>query len=197
MSAVAELTLTLALALLRRIKEIDALLSQGKMIKSIDYLGHTLHGKTLGLVGMGAIARSVALLFWVRLLPLLPSPGPPPESQQTLSQNAFKTPLHVYSPTSPPDRWADIPHTRHASLDTFLPVLDVLSLHCPLTPSTRYLISDAELALMKPSAILVNTARGNIVEEAALERALREDRLAGAGIGTSHTCLCCSVLNAH
>lgn len=73
-SAVAELTLALALALLRRIKEIDALLSQGKMIKSIDYLGHTLHGKTLGLVGMGAIARSVALLFWVRLLPLLPSP---------------------------------------------------------------------------------------------------------------------------
>lgn len=82
--SVAELTLTLALALLRRIKEIDALLSQGKMVKSIDYLGHTLHGKTLGLVGMGAIARSVALLFWVRLLPLLPSPRPPPDSQQTL-----------------------------------------------------------------------------------------------------------------
>lgn len=100
-------------------------------------------------------------------------------------KNAFKTPIHVYSPTSPLDRWADIPHTRHAAFETFLPVLDVLSLHCPLTPSTRNLISDDELALMKRSAILINTARGSIVDEGALERVLREDRLGGAGIGPS------------
>lgn len=66
---VAELTLGLTLGLLRRINEIASQLSQGIMVKSIDHLGRTLHGKHVGLVGMGAIARSVALLFWASSAP--------------------------------------------------------------------------------------------------------------------------------
>ena len=98
-------------------------------------------------------------------------------------QNAFKTPLHVYSPTSPKSRWAYIPHVRHDSLDTFLPELDILSLHCPLTDATRNLIGEEQLASMKSSAYLINVARGGVVDEHALELALRNDRLAGAAIG--------------
>ena len=63
-----------------------------------------------------------------------------------------------------------------------LRIADVVSLHCPLTESTRGLIGPAELALMKPDALLVNTARGGLVDAAALAQALREGRLGGAGI---------------
>jgi glycerate dehydrogenase len=63
-----------------------------------------------------------------------------------------------------------------------LPDVDVLSLHCPLTPATRHLIGAAELARMKPDAVLINTARGGLVDPEALAAALREGRLGGAGI---------------
>lgn len=72
--------------------------------------------------------------------------------------------------------------TGRYDLDELLPVVDVLSLHCPLTPETRHLIGARELSLMKPDAILINTARGGLVDAAALASALREGRLGGAGI---------------
>jgi glycerate dehydrogenase len=68
------------------------------------------------------------------------------------------------------------------SLDALLATADVVSLHCPLTPDTRGLIGARELALMKPDALLINTARGALIDGAALARALEEKRLGGAGI---------------
>ena len=70
----------------------------------------------------------------------------------------------------------------HVPFSDLLAVADVLSLHCPLTPETRHLIGAAELAMMKRSAILINTARGGIVDEAALLDALQRDVIAGAGV---------------
>jgi len=67
-------------------------------------------------------------------------------------------------------------------LARLLPRVDVLSLHCPLTPQTRGLIGERELSRMKPTAVLINTARGGIVDEAALARALRDGVIAGAGV---------------
>jgi glycerate dehydrogenase len=67
-------------------------------------------------------------------------------------------------------------------LDTLLGMVDVVSLHCPLTPATRHLIGERELALMKPDAILINTARGGLIDGAALAAALKAHRLGGAGI---------------
>lgn len=63
-----------------------------------------------------------------------------------------------------------------------LPQIDVLSLHCPFLPETKHLISTPELALLRPSAIIINTARGGIIDETALATALREGQIAGAGI---------------
>jgi lactate dehydrogenase-like 2-hydroxyacid dehydrogenase len=71
---------------------------------------------------------------------------------------------------------------RVASLDALLPQVDVLSLHCPATPQTRHLIGAAQLSRLAPHAVLVNTARGDVVDEAALVAALDAGRLAGAGL---------------
>jgi glycerate dehydrogenase len=73
-------------------------------------------------------------------------------------------------------------HPDRADLADLLPRVDVLSLHCPLTPATRGLVGRDELALMKPDAVLINTARGALVDAAALAEALRAGRLGGAGI---------------
>ena len=110
---VAELTLTLALNLLRRIKEIDGRLSRGENVISMDVLGHSLKGRTLGLVGMGAIARAVADLFHVRLTPppLVPShphrralTAPSVFSCSTLSdaQSTSSPPPPLLTPGPPP-----------------------------------------------------------------------------------------------
>ncbi|OCF40711.1 hypothetical protein I317_05483 [Kwoniella heveanensis CBS 569] len=156
-SAVAELTLSLTLALLRRVPELDRRLRSGeKGLLSIHNMGKSLRGKVVGLVGMGDTARKVAELF----------------------HHAFDCSIHVYSPTTSPSRWTtadpagSIPHIRHADLAAMLPQIDIVSLHCPLTESTRDLISTSELNMMKPDAILVNMSRGAVVDEKALQVAL-------------------------
>jgi glycerate dehydrogenase len=115
-----------------------------------------LAGLTLGVVGFGNIARSVAriavgfdmkVLACVRRPPLIAPEG-----------------------------------IRFADLETVFRSSDVLSLHCPLTPETKHLINAERLGWLKRSAFLINTARGPLVDEAALAQALNEDRLAGAGL---------------
>ncbi|KAL7414556.1 putative phosphoglycerate dehydrogenase [Mrakia frigida] len=165
---VAELTLTLALNLLRRIKDIDSRLQRGENVISMDVLGHSLKGRTVGLVGMGAIARAAADLF----------------------HHAFACPIHVFSPTSSPLAWTDtcpkgfkaIPHTRHSTLESLLDVADVVTLHCPFNPQTKNMFGEKEFRRMKKGSILVNVARGGIVDEKALEKALREGWIGGAGV---------------
>jgi lactate dehydrogenase-like 2-hydroxyacid dehydrogenase len=168
--AVAELALTLALSLLRRVKEMDRRFISGEVLRSIHSLAPGLTGKTVGIVGMGNTARHFALLL-----------------------RPFGCKLLVHSPTSSADRWtaedrdttnsgdAPIEHER-VDMGTILRDADVISLHCPLTPRTKNLIGEKELGMMKPTAVLINTARGGVVDERALEQALKAGKLAGAGI---------------
>ena len=114
---------------------------------------HELAGKTLGIVGYGELGRGVARVAEAFGMEIL------------LAQRPGST-----------------PQAGRLPLMELLPRVDVLSLHCPLTEQTRNLIGPEQLAAMKPSAILINTARGGIVDEPALLDALRQGRLGGAAI---------------
>ncbi|CAK9781706.1 unnamed protein product [Cutaneotrichosporon oleaginosum] len=170
--SVAELTLALALAVLRRVTELWPRIRDGECIPSIRALSPGLSGKTVGLVGMGNIAYLAAKLFL-----------------------AFNCRILVYSPTSPPERWTEqdagfepIPFTRIATLDELLEQADVVSLHCPLTAQTRNMIGAPQLARMKDGSVLLNTARGGMVDEDALADALqREGGVWGAGLDVMAT----------
>ncbi|OCF42980.1 phosphoglycerate dehydrogenase [Kwoniella heveanensis CBS 569] len=165
--AVAELALALMLAVLRRVVEIDNRIRSGEKVPSITALAPGLFGSTVGLVGMGDTAYELARLLL-----------------------AFGCRILVYSPTSPSNRWlvesprypVVIPHERVNSLDDLLNQVDVLSLHCPLNDQTRRMISTDQLIKMKDTAVLINTARGGVVDERALEQALESGQLGGAGI---------------
>ncbi|TYJ56184.1 hypothetical protein B9479_003170 [Cryptococcus floricola] len=164
---VAELALTLMLTVLRRVLEVDRRIRSGECVPSIKALSPGLFGKVVGLVGMGDISYEVGKLV-----------------------TAFGCQLVVFSPTSPPTRWTSsdaryqtpLPHTRASSLEELLRQVDVVSLHCPLNDSTRNLIGEKELGWMKDTAVVVNTARGGIVDERALEKALKAGKLGGAGL---------------
>jgi (S)-sulfolactate dehydrogenase len=117
--------------------------------------GRELAGRTLGLVGFGAIGRLGA-----RLAAAL--------GMRVLAHDVI---AHDVDPA-----------VRAVTLDELLAAADVVSLHLPLTPSTRGLFGAARIAAMKPGAVLINTSRGGIVDEAALAQALREGRLGGAAL---------------
>jgi lactate dehydrogenase-like 2-hydroxyacid dehydrogenase len=160
-AATADLTLGLILAAARRIAEGDRFLRRGtewiwgpRMMTGLDLSA----GATLGIVGYGRIGRAVARRargFGMRLL-----------------ATPTRSPL-------PPE---DADGVTFVELDELLTSSDVLTLHCPLTDATRHLIDDAALARMKSGALLVNTARGPIVDTGALLRALREGRIGGAAL---------------
>jgi glyoxylate reductase len=154
--ATAELTIALVLDLLRRITEGDRFLrARTPWIWSPTFmLGHGLGGRTLGVVGLGRIGREVAKLA-----------------------EAFDARV-VYSNRRTVE---DAPYER-LDLERLLETADVVSLHCPLTDETRHLIGAAALGLMKRTAVLVNTTRGPVVDEAALVAALREGEIAGAAL---------------
>ncbi len=113
-----------------------------------------LAGRTMGLVGFGNIARAVAALA-----------------------RAFEMRVLVHTRRPPPP-----PAVEFVDLETLFRRSDVVSLHCPLTPETRHLVNAGRLAWMKPTAFLLNTGRGPLVDEAALADALNQGRLAGAGL---------------
>jgi glyoxylate reductase len=160
--ATADLAMALILAVTRRVGEAERLVRAGGRWSwdMFFMLGTGLAGKTLGVVGLGAIGRAVA--------------------RRAL---AFGMQIAYSGPRRAP---ADVEHAlgdaRHLPLDELLPAADVLTLHCPLTPQTHHLIDERALGRMRPSAFLVNTARGPIVDEAALETALRSGALAGAAL---------------
>jgi D-3-phosphoglycerate dehydrogenase len=122
----------------------------------------SVHGRTIGLVGLGRISRGVA---------------------ERLSGWGCRIVVHDHAPAGKvlPDgaQWVDLP--------TLLRESDVVSLHVTLGPTSRSLIGEAELRSMKPTAYLVNTSRGQVVDEAALTRALQEERIAGAALDTFQT----------
>ncbi|MFO1116547.1 MAG: NAD(P)-dependent oxidoreductase [Beijerinckiaceae bacterium] len=117
-----------------------------------------MRGRTLGLVGIGQIGRARAAMAQ-------------PIGLATIA----------YDPFAPEDAFG--PHAnRVETLEALLAAADVVSLHCPLTPQTNKLIGAREFGLMKSGALLVNTARGEVVDEPALVAALKEGRIAGAGL---------------
>ena len=158
--AVAETTLSSALALLREVTYYDNYFKSGayassERIFNFDCPTALLRGKRWGIIGMGNIGREVARLA-----------------------EAFGCEVSYYS-TSGVERKEEYPSLE---LEELLRSSDVVSIHCPLNDRTRSLIGAEQLALMKPSAILINVARGGIVDEAALADALNEGRLRGAAL---------------
>ena len=157
--SVAEHVLGLMLALARDIPGLDSRVRQGHWDKA-HYRGVELYHKTLGLIGFGRIGRRVGELV---------------------------APLHmkvlVYDPLLRPDQ---IPPdvTRVERLEELLKSADIVSLHCPLTRETRHLIRRNELKMMKKTAWLINTARGEVVNEEALIDALKKGEIAAAGMDT-------------
>lgn len=161
--ATADLAITLLLMTLRRAGEGERELRAGKWTgwRPTHLLGAAVTGKTLGLVGMGRIARAVAR-----------------RAHHGLGMRVI---FHDPYPPSPQEA-AALGAEGRATLDEVIAQSDVISLHCPATPETRHLMNAARLASMKRGAFLVNTARGDVVDEAALVGALQSGHLAGAGL---------------
>lgn len=153
--SVAELTLALILALARRIPTCHNLVHQGgwKII-----VGKELKGKTLGIVGFGTIGKSLV------------------KRVRGLEMNLVGYDIKWDKEFS--DQWG----VEHQTLDELLRVSDFVSLHLPLTNKTKNLISFRELSIMKETAYLINTSRGEIVDEKALVKALEEGKIAGAAL---------------
>ncbi len=156
--AAAEHTIALLLALARRIPEADARLKAGQWERKA-FIGTQLAGKTLGIIGLGRIGREVA------------------RRAKGLDMRVV-----VLDPFVTAARVAELGYEVAASLEELLPQVDFLTLHVPLSAETRGLIGARELGLMKPTARIINVARGGVVDEAALAAALAAGTIAGAGI---------------
>jgi glyoxylate reductase len=159
--ATADLTLALILAATRRLAEGDRLVRSGREWSwGMSFmLGSGLQGKRLGVVGLGGIGRKVAE-----------------------RARAFGMEIAYHSRHPAPAEVEAALAAERLPLDRLLATSDVVSLHCPLTPETHHLIGAAELEAMKPSAVLVNAARGPVVDEAALAAALAKGEIAAAGL---------------
>ena len=159
-SSVAEATMTFALSLLKNTEYFDNYFKSGAYAATEDifHFGRPvrqLRGSRWGVIGMGAIGREVARL-------------------------ASAVGCEVaYTSTSGAARKEDYPQMP---LEELLAWADVVSIHCPLTPTTRGLIGEKELAMMKPTSIIINVARGGIIDEEALANALNNKTIAGAGL---------------
>ncbi|WP_457974442.1 2-hydroxyacid dehydrogenase [Arthrobacter sp. D1-17] len=159
--ATADIALGLILMATRRLGEGERLIRSGQAWKwgMFFLLGSSLQGKTLGIVGMGGIGQATAR-----------------------RAKAFGMEIVYQSRREIDPGVAAELGARRVELDELLAISDVVSLHCPYGPATHHLIGAEQLAAMKSSAYLVNTARGPIVDEAALASALRERQIAGAGL---------------
>lgn len=159
-NAVAEHTFALLLAAAKRITESDRFTRAGKYTgwAPMLLLGTELSGKTLGIIGLGRIGTSVATMAVALGMKVL--------YQDVRRDEAFEKAVGA----------------TPASFDDVLAKSDFVSIHVPLLPTTRHLIDTAALAKMKPTAYLINTSRGPIVDEAALVAALKAKRIAGAAL---------------
>ncbi|KAH7361597.1 D-isomer specific 2-hydroxyacid dehydrogenase [Plectosphaerella cucumerina] len=158
--SVAELVLALTMGVARQLRSISVRQENGIEIRKEHCSGSMLTGTTIGVIGMGAIGSAVARMF----------------------QGAFGCAVMAYDPFAPVGAWSDIRHTRVSRFEDMLPVVDMLTLHVPLNEATSGMIGVKELAAMKESAILINVARGGIVDETALLGALERRELWGAGL---------------
>ncbi|HZH28483.1 MAG TPA: hydroxyacid dehydrogenase [Azospirillaceae bacterium] len=157
-NATAELTVALVLATARRVASLDRALRDGVGVREADRIGMEVFGRAVGLVGFGRIAQRVAAIV----------------------RQGFGCTVRAYSPRTLDERFAAAGVERAASLPALAAVSDILSIHVPLSPETRHLIGRNVLSALPRTAILVNTARGGIVDEIALYEALRSGDLAAA-----------------
>ena len=159
--ATADLAMALILAMGRRIVAGDAKTRRGdfKFWSPMHFLGREITGKTLGLIGLGRIGKAVA-------------------------KRAVGFDMHTvyYSRRRLLPADEDRLKVFYRPLETLLKQADYISLHVPLTADTHHLIGEGEIEKMKPSAILINTSRGPVINEAALVGALKQNRIAGAGM---------------
>lgn len=159
-TATADLTWALILAVSRKVVEADRFVRAGcfEGWDPLLFLGRELSGQTLGIVGMGRIGRAV-------------------------SRRALGFDLHIlYTKRTPLGPEESIPRAEHVALDDLLRRADIVSLHLPYSDQVHHLINDRALAAMKPQAILINTARGALVDEQALVQSLKRDEISGAGL---------------
>jgi len=157
--AVAEHAITLLLSVYKRLIPTDRTMREGRWRQGVSGFSIIeVAGKTLGLIGAGNIGRKVAR----RLA-------------------AFETSVIYYDVVPAPDIEKDL-GARRVSLEEVIREADIITLHLPLMPKTRGLIGRKEFGMMKPTTVLLNTSRGPVVDEEALIEALREKRIAGAGL---------------
>ncbi len=162
----ADVAIGLMLMSMRRLSEGERHLRSGAWggLRPTFMLGRTLRGKTLGIVGYGRIGRAVA----------------------RIAHDAFGMKILWHAPRDPriddPATAGPANAERAESLEALLRRADVVSLHCPATPETRHLMNAETLAFMPEHAYLINTARGDVVHEAALADALKQRQIAGAGL---------------
>lgn len=157
--ATAELTMALLLSVMRRVGEMNLRLRQEppeSLFGIGQYMGHTLRGKRLGILGLGHIGRAVARMA-----------------------QAFGMTVCYYSRHAVPDAEAAC---YAPTLEALMRQSDVLTLHCPLTEETRGLLNGARLRLLPHGAVVINTARGGVLDYDALTELLEEGYLAGAGL---------------
>ncbi|MBL8191446.1 MAG: D-glycerate dehydrogenase [Acidobacteria bacterium] len=182
--ATADLTWALILSVTRRVVEADAFLRAGKFT-GWDFdmlLGSGLTGKTLGVVGYGRIGRAVARRATGFGMAVIYCGRDDIAYRDDPQHNTLM--ITRQTATSPLTQSARIDGlaARRVTFNQLLEHADIISLHVPLAAATNHLINAAAFAKMKPSAYLINTARGPVVDEAALVRALQQGRLAGAGL---------------
>jgi glyoxylate reductase len=158
----ADMTMALILAVPRRIVEGVKLVESDGFVgwSPTGMLGRRIWGKRLGIIGMGRIGQAVAR-----------------------RAKAFGLQIHYHNRRRVPQQVeAELDATYWDSLDQMLSRMDIVSVNCPHTPATYHLLSARRLALLKPHAYVVNTARGEVIDEAALARMLEKKELAGAGL---------------
>lgn len=161
--SVAESALALILAVYKQIvRGHNALVQEGKWLKTVlRDKNHELTGKTVGIVGMGNIGRNLVQLL-----------------------RGFDCKVYYYDTFRHSPEQEQALGIEYAEVDELMRCCDVVSLHCPLLPETHHMIDARRLALMKQEAILINCARGGVVDEAALYEALRSGQILGAGVDT-------------
>ncbi len=158
----ADMTMAMILSVPRRLREGNLQMQQGSWQgwSPTALMGHRIGGKRLGILGMGRIGQAVAA-----------------------RARAFGLQIHYHNRRRlHPDTETALEATFWESFDQMLARIDILSIHVPHTPSTFHLLNARRLKLMKPSAFVVNTARGEVIDENALTRMLRAGELAGAGL---------------
>jgi len=154
MASVAELTIGLMISLARQIPRANQTMKEGKWLKK-EFMGTTLKGKTLGVVGFGRVGGAVASIARVMGMNIL-----------------------VTDPRIDQKRVAEV-NAKAVSLEELLRESDFVTLHVPLTPNTRHMIGEKQLQMMKTGAYLINTARGAVIDEKAVLKALQVGKLAG------------------